>query len=123
MKAIKIDEIIDDVKDSQEIEQQLEKSRIGEIENENYSQLSSEVMENESDDDTFDDEDLMESCDDYDEEYSEVDNDDIVFNEEMDDNLVYIDDIEGLSDLLEEDKVSEMYPGVLRYNGKENDIN
>lgn len=120
MKAIKIDEIIDDAKYSKEFEQELEKGKKDLTSHENHYQLQKDDLEDDLEDDltkvSYDNEqDIENSYDDYE---SESNNDDVEYDDEMGENVVYIDDIEGLSELLEEDKVSELFPGVLRYDGK-----
>ncbi|MBC2581375.1 hypothetical protein [Clostridium sp. DJ247] len=109
MKAIKIDEIVDDDKESIEVEKELAKESNDVGSNENDYQLNKV---------DFYDEDNGESVilnQEYDDELS-----DDSYNDNWDENIEYIDDIEGLSEVLEdkdkfEDTIFEEYPGLIRF--------
>lgn len=102
MKGIKIDDIIEDSKEAKEYEVELENN--SELENES-KEKSHDLTESE------------EVCDNYIDGYkSDNDEDSDAWN----DNIEYIDDIDGLSELMEdEDKFKEYaeeeFPGLIRF--------
>ncbi|MCT8975464.1 hypothetical protein N4T77_02520 [Clostridium sp. CX1] len=118
IKSIKIDEIIEDEEEVKEYEKEITNDSNSKITSENHYQFSegdSESGRGEVSDDAeetaYIDDDYVNS--DYD-EYTYDDTDDI------DENLVFIDDVEGLSEILEDDgRLSELtyeeFPGVLRF--------
>lgn len=109
MKAIKIDEIIEDDLEEKDHELQSENNK----EPEDFSVSEDDINETEED---FEQKELLydEYMDDYESSAEKQDED--VWN----DNIEYIDDIDGLSELMEdEDKLKELtcedFPGFIRF--------
>lgn len=126
MKGIKIDEVIEsegEAKDYQD-EVKREENAVNSTEN-HYQLINDDKLEDFSDEDT--DADFEELADDYTEEYKyeEESLDDVLQSEIFDDeNIEYIDDIEGLREMLEDDeKISEIayeeFPGFIRIKGRD----
>ncbi|AKN30670.1 hypothetical protein Ccar_07430 [Clostridium carboxidivorans P7] len=93
MKAIKVDEILEDKIDTEELQQ----------ENENHYHLHDEKSECTSKEDSNLEDDKFEN---------------------MDDKIEYIDDIEGLREIIEDegafkDLTYEEFPGLIRFKGEE----
>ncbi|AKA68579.1 hypothetical protein [Clostridium scatologenes] len=93
IKAIKIDEILEDKVDAEELQE----------ENENHYHLNNKKTEDDS------------------EENSDLEN---TKSENLDDNMEYIDDVEGLREIIEDegafkDLTYEEFPGLIRFKGHE----
>lgn len=116
MKAIKIDEIIEDDLDLKEAKIKLENNKEIVAPTTSENDMKEVEEEFEQREELYD-----EYIDDY--EVNEEKEDEDVWN----DNIEYIDDIDGLNELLEdEDKLKELtseeFPGFIRFKGR-NDYN
>ncbi|MBI6872478.1 hypothetical protein [Clostridium aciditolerans] len=116
MKAIKIDEIIEDDLDSKEAKIELENNKEFVAPTTSENDMKEVEEEFEQREELYD-----EYIDDY--EVIKEKEDEDVWN----DNIEYIDDIDGLNELLEdEDKLKELtseeFPGFIRFKGR-NDYN
>lgn len=122
IKAIKIDEIMEEKKDAQEYELELDKLDVDNNDNcecDNHYHLGTAIDENKSIDKDAKN-DLSYDDHDYDGEsdihnYTEDDGYD-----DVDENIELIDDIDGLRELLEdknklEEVAFEQYPGLIRF--------
>lgn len=109
MKAIKIDEILEEKNDIKEYEKEI-------IENENHSQIYKKDNHNsEIIDDSYTIDDNLEHV--KDETLEDMDN--------TNDNVEFIDDIDGLREIIEDDGIFkdltyEEFPGFIRFKGDNN---
>lgn len=107
MKAIKIDEILEDKIDEEELQQENENhyhvhKKENELEFQYEEQSKHKSLSKETDNDNFKDNKF----------------------ETMDDKIEYIDDIEGLREIIEDegafkDLTYEEFPGLIRFKGEE----
>lgn len=133
MKGIKIDEIIESEGETKEFNDESEQNLNVETSSESHYQLHNNLkIENDFHDDLDSGEEHYETCKDINEDYL----DDYDYKEESleelytedgldDENIEYIDDIEGLSELLDDDdRLSEIayeeFPGFIRLKRRNN---
>lgn len=118
MRGIKIDEIIENEGEAKEYNSETEES----LNTSNLLDIHSQLHNNNREEDTTDESIQEEYLDDYDYEEEETEKtlEEIYAEKDFEDeNMEYIDDIEGLSELLEDDErlskiANEEFPGFIR---------
>lgn len=115
MKSIRIDEIIEDEDEIKEYQQETKDIEI-------HSQHNAEDVNV----DAFSEEGIDYINDDYTDEEYKFDYDGLEIIDELDKNVIYISDVDGLDEILQdESKMSQLtyeeFPGVIRFK-KEKDI-